>query len=62
MKLSDLKHSGHAPSLLSAFLHFDVSFMVWVILGALMPFLMTDPALTGQNLRITPSAQIQPAS
>jgi NNP family nitrate/nitrite transporter-like MFS transporter len=61
MKLSDLKHSGHAPSLLSAFLHFDVSFMVWVILGALMPFLMTDPALTGQNLKITPTAQIQKA-
>jgi len=60
VKLNDLRRSGHAPSLISAFLHFDISFMVWVILGALMPFLMTDPTLTGQNLRITPSAQIQP--
>ena len=32
MKISDLKNSGHAPSLFSAFLHFDISFMVWVIL------------------------------
>ena len=32
--------------------------MVWVILGALMPFIATDPALTGANLRITPSAMI----
>lgn len=27
--------AGHWPSLLSAFLYFDVSFMVWVLLGAL---------------------------
>ena len=32
--------------------------MVWVILGALMPFLMTDPTLTGANLQITPSPAI----
>ena len=25
--------SGHAPTLLSAFLYFDLSFMVWVLLG-----------------------------
>lgn len=42
MKISDLKQSGHAPSLLAAFLHFDISFMVWVILGALMPFIVAD--------------------
>ena len=62
MKLSDLKTSGHAPSLFSAFLHFDISFMVWVILGALMPFIATDPALTGANLQITPSPQIAKAT
>src|SRR5689334_9427976 len=61
MRLSDLKRSGHAPSLFCAFLHFDISFMVWVILGALMPFITTDPALTGVNLHITPSAQVQKA-
>jgi len=62
MKLSDLKNSGHAPSLFSAFLHFDISFMVWVILGALMPFIATDPALAGANLKITPSAMISKAT
>src|SRR5207244_1411264 len=27
--------TGHAPTLACAFLYFDISFMVWVILGAL---------------------------
>lgn len=35
MKLSQLKHSGHLPTLVSAFLYFDYSFMVWTLLGAL---------------------------
>lgn len=61
MKIADLKQSGHAPSLLSAFLHFDISFMVWVILGAIAPFITTDALLTGQNLQVTPTAQIQKA-
>jgi NNP family nitrate/nitrite transporter-like MFS transporter len=32
-------NSGHTPTLVSALLYFDVSFMVWVILGPLAPFL-----------------------
>lgn len=59
MKIGDLKRSGHAPSLFSAFLHFDISFMVWVILGALAPFIACDAALTGANLRVTPSLEVQ---
>jgi NNP family nitrate/nitrite transporter-like MFS transporter len=35
MKLSDLKNSGHWPTLLTAFLYFDFSFMVWTLLGPL---------------------------
>src|SRR3954454_21519109 len=35
MKLSSLKSSGHWPTLLTAFLYFDVSFMVWTLLGPL---------------------------
>src|SRR4249920_1060252 len=31
--------SGHLPTLVSALLYFDVSFMAWVILGPLAPFL-----------------------
>lgn len=39
MSLRTLRKAGHAPTLLSAFLYFDVSFMVWVILGPLGPFI-----------------------
>jgi MFS transporter, NNP family, nitrate/nitrite transporter len=31
--------TGHFPTLIAAFLYFDVSFMVWVLLGPLAPFL-----------------------
>jgi NNP family nitrate/nitrite transporter-like MFS transporter len=46
MKLSELKKSGHAPSLLSSFLYFDISFMIWVLLGALGVYLTADFGLT----------------
>ena len=35
MPISKLRGAGHTPSLIAALLHFDVSFMVWVLLGAL---------------------------
>jgi MFS transporter, NNP family, nitrate/nitrite transporter len=35
MKLSELKSCGHWPTLLTAFLYFDFSFMVWTSLGPL---------------------------
>lgn len=35
MKLAQLKKSGHWPTLATSFLYFDVSFMVWTMLGAL---------------------------
>ncbi|WP_040393750.1 nitrate/nitrite transporter [Effusibacillus pohliae] len=34
--------SGHTPSLFSAFLYFDVSFMVWVLLGPLAVVIAND--------------------
>jgi MFS transporter, NNP family, nitrate/nitrite transporter len=34
-----LLQSGHFPTLVSSFLYFDVSFMVWVLLGPMAPFL-----------------------
>ena len=66
MKFSQLKKSGHWPTLLTSFLYFDVSFMVWTILGALgamiapslgldagEKFLMVStPILSGAFLRI----------
>jgi NNP family nitrate/nitrite transporter-like MFS transporter len=35
MRIKDFLRSGHLPTLFSAFLYFDISFMVWVMLGAL---------------------------
>ena len=46
MRLSDLKRSGHAPSLLASFLYFDVSFMIWVLLGALGVYITNDFGLS----------------
>jgi MFS transporter, NNP family, nitrate/nitrite transporter len=38
--------SGHTPTLLSAFLYFDLSFMVWVLLGPLAVQIATSLELT----------------
>jgi len=35
MNLRDFGRAGHSPTLISAFLYFDVSFMVWLLPGAL---------------------------
>jgi NNP family nitrate/nitrite transporter-like MFS transporter len=42
MQLRDFLKAGHPPSLLSAFLYFDVSFMVWVLVGALANSIVAD--------------------
>ncbi|WP_110928192.1 nitrate/nitrite transporter [Bacillus massiliglaciei] len=43
MKLfSSLRKEGHAPSLIASFLYFDVSFMIWVMLGALGVYITAD--------------------
>ncbi|HWA86394.1 MAG TPA: MFS transporter [Opitutus sp.] len=66
MKISQLKDSGHWPTLFASFLYFDMSFMVWTLLGALgaliapslgldaqQKFLMVSlPTLAGAILRI----------
>jgi NNP family nitrate/nitrite transporter-like MFS transporter len=38
-KFKDFLNSGHPPTLLSAFLYFDFSFAVWVLNGAMAPFI-----------------------
>ena len=38
--------SGHTPTLLSAFLYFDLSFMTWVVLGPLGVAIAKDFGLT----------------
>jgi len=39
MSLRDFRRAGHPPTLLASFLYFDISFMVWVLLGPLGPFI-----------------------
>ena len=38
--------SGHTPTLIAAFLYFDLAFMVWVLLGPLAPEIAKTLALT----------------
>jgi NNP family nitrate/nitrite transporter-like MFS transporter len=47
MKLTELKRAGHWPTLLAAFLYFDVSFMIWTLLGPL-------GAQIGEGLHLSP--------
>ena len=66
MKFREFKNAGHWPTLLAAFLYFDISFMVWVILGPLSLYITKElgmsieekftvvaiPILAGALLRI----------
>jgi MFS transporter, NNP family, nitrate/nitrite transporter len=47
VRLWDLKRSGHLPTLISAFLYFDFSFMIWTVLGPL-------GAQVGETLHLSP--------
>ncbi|MGY4398159.1 NNP family nitrate/nitrite transporter-like MFS transporter [Sphingomonas sp. UYAg733] len=38
--------AGHRPTLIAAFLYFDLAFMVWVLLGPLAPIIASDLGLT----------------
>ncbi len=44
MKIAFLR-TGHTPTLIAAFLYFDLAFMVWVILGPLAPLIARDLGL-----------------
>jgi NNP family nitrate/nitrite transporter-like MFS transporter len=46
MKITQAIKSGHPGTLFSAFLYFDVSFMVWVILGPLAVYITQDLGLS----------------
>ncbi|WAC46919.1 NarK/NasA family nitrate transporter [Asticcacaulis sp. SL142] len=68
----DFLKAGHAPTLFSAFLYFDMSFMVWVLLGALgvqiaadlgltpaeKGFMVAVPILTGALLRMVSGVMV----
>lgn len=42
MNLREFRRSGHLPTLISAFLYFDISFMIWVLIGALATAVTAD--------------------
>lgn len=46
MKTTSFWKAGHTPTLLAAFFYFDLSFMVWVLLGPLAVQISKDLALT----------------
>ncbi|MCI0682653.1 MAG: MFS transporter [Gemmataceae bacterium] len=46
MHFRDFRRAGHWPTLFCAFLYFDVSFMVWVLLGALANSIVADLGLS----------------
>lgn len=52
------RRAGHLPSLVAALVHFDVSFMVWVLLGALGAYVAADlglsPAQKGLMVAVPP--------
>ena len=46
MKNSSFWEAGHRPTLIAAFLYFDLAFMVWVLLGPLAPDIAKELGLT----------------
>ena len=46
MQFKSFLKAGHPPTLFAAFLYFDMSFMVWVILGPLGLFIARDFGLS----------------
>lgn len=46
VKLREFFKVGHLPTLASSFLYFDISFMIWVILGATSTFIVQDLDIT----------------
>lgn len=49
MHLRDFAKSGHWPTLFSAFMYFDISFMVWVLMGVLGVHIAGDFGLTASQ-------------
>jgi NNP family nitrate/nitrite transporter-like MFS transporter len=46
MNIRDFLRAGHWPTLLAAFVYFDISFLVWVLLGGLSNHIAADLELT----------------
>lgn len=46
MATKGFRQAGHAPSLAAALIHFDVSFLCWVLVGALGAYIASDLGLS----------------
>ena len=46
MQKNSFLKSGHTPTLISAFLYFDISFMVWVLFGPMTPFIAEQMSIS----------------
>ncbi|MCX7568488.1 NarK/NasA family nitrate transporter [Tumebacillus sp. DT12] len=49
MNIRTFAKDGHWPTLFSSFLYFDVSFMIWVLLGAVSTFITADFGLSASQ-------------
>ncbi len=49
MRIKNFLNAGHPKTLFSAFLYFDISFMVWVLLGVLGAYVAKDFGLTASQ-------------
>ena len=49
MQKSSFLKSGHTSTLVSAFLYFDISFMVWVLFGPMAPFIADQMSLSATH-------------
>lgn len=49
MQIKTFMKAGHAPTLFTSFLYFDVSFMVWILLGPLGVFIARDLGLSASE-------------
>jgi NNP family nitrate/nitrite transporter-like MFS transporter len=50
MQLRSFLKAGHTPSLVCAFLYFDISFMVWVLVGALANSIVPEYGLSASQI------------
>ncbi len=58
MRIIQAVRSGHPGSLFAAFLYFDVSFMVWVLLGPLSVYMIRDMGLSATQAGLTVATPI----
>ena len=49
MRVKDFLKSGHPPTLFSAFLYFDISFMIWMLIGVLGVYIAKDFGLNASQ-------------